>query len=142
VCGKKCDGIGPAPTADSPLAPIVAEAYETAAVAWSNVQASIALDATSRIVRETNEYLAANEPWKMDPGAEVDAVMGNALEALRIATILMQPAIPASAAAAWKRLGLAGDVADQRLPAAATWGQYPAGTPLPDGDPLFPRKKS
>lgn len=141
VCGKKCDGIGPAPTADSPLAPIVTEAYAATAAAWGNVQASIALDATSRIVRETNEYLAANEPWKMEPGAEVDAVMGNALEALRIATILLQPAIPDAATAAWKRIGLAGEVADQRLPGAATWGQYPGGVELPDGDPLFPRKK-
>ena len=141
VATKKCDGIGPAPTPDSPLAAVVTESVERAIAAWSKVQASQALDATSRIVRETNEYLAANEPWKMDPGAEVDEIMGNALEALRIATILISPAIPSSAATAWERIGLSGSIADQRVPDATAWGQYPGGLELLAGDPLFPRIK-
>lgn len=141
VATKKCGGIGPAPRPDSPLAAVVAEAYAKTAEAWGKVQASIALDATSRIVRETNEYLQATEPWKLEPGPEVDAVMGDALEALRIATILMTPAIPEAAEKAWNRIGLEGSPADQRLPDAAIWGQYPGGLALVSDDPLFPRIK-
>jgi hypothetical protein len=39
----------------------------------------------------------------------------------------------------WERIGLDGDISMQRLPAAATWGQYPGGLPVTKGQPLFPR---
>jgi methionyl-tRNA synthetase len=139
VVGKKCGGVGPAPRADSPLAPVVAEAYEAAAAAWENVAPSVALDATWRIIRETNALLEDNEPWKMDPGPEVDAVLGDALEALRVVAVLASPALPSTCAETWRRLGLDGSPADQRLPDAATWGAYPAGTTVEKGAPLFPR---
>jgi len=141
VCGKKCGGIGPAPRPDSPLAEVVATAYRETAAAWDRTQASVALEATARIVRETNELLQTTEPWKMDPGPEVDAVMGDALEALRVASILMSPAIPTATREAWRRIGLSGAPDEQRLPDAATWGQYPGGLELVASDPLFPRIK-
>jgi len=142
VVGKKCGGVGPAPDPESSLAAVIAAAYADTASAWERVAPSVALEATWRIVRDTNEYLQDHEPWKMEPGPAVDAVMGDALEALRVATILAWPSIPDSAEAAWKRLGLSGSVAEQRLPAAATWGQYPGGLAVETGDPLFPRLKS
>ena len=49
------------------------------------------------LIRATNAYLEANEPWKAEPGPAVDAVLGDALEALRIVAILASPAIPATA---------------------------------------------
>jgi methionyl-tRNA synthetase len=66
--------------------------------------------------------------------------MGDALEALRIVTVLASPALPATCQAVWQRLGLPGRVSDQRLPEAAAWGLYPGGTAVVKGDPLFPRK--
>jgi methionyl-tRNA synthetase len=141
VVGKQCGGIGPAPNPDSRLASLVDTAYAETAEAWDRVAPSVALEATWRIVRDTNEYLQEHEPWKLDPGPEVDAVMGDALEALRIATVLAWPSIPDSAEIAWKRLGLAGSVGEQRLPEAAVWGQYPGGLAVATGDPLFPRLK-
>ncbi len=90
-------------------------------------------------MRATNAHLEANEPWKAEPGAEVDAVMGDALEALRIVAILAAPAIPGTAQTIWERIGLPGDVLDQRLPDAATWGQYAPGATVTKGDPLVPR---
>jgi methionyl-tRNA synthetase len=139
VVAKQCDGIGPAPRPDSPLAPIVAAAYADTARAWDSVSPSVALEATWRIVRETNAHLEANEPWRADPGPEVDAVMGDALEALRIVAVLAWPAIPATCEAIWSRIGLDGSPRDARLPAAAEWGGYPGGLPVEKGDPLFPR---
>ncbi|MFO7279593.1 MAG: methionine--tRNA ligase [Thermoanaerobacterales bacterium] len=139
VVGKKCGGTGPAPRADSPLAPVAAEAYEAAARAWDEFAPSQALEATWRLVRETNALLEATEPWKMDPGPEVEAVLGDALEALRIVSVLASPAIPAASEEAWRRIGLPGSPSDQRLPAAAAWGGYPGGLPVTKGAPLFPR---
>jgi methionyl-tRNA synthetase len=141
VVAKKCDGIGPAPSPDSPLAALAAQAYADTAKAWAEVHPSIALEATWRLIRDANAHLENNEPWKLEPGPEVDAVMGDALEVLRIVAILASPAMPATTDEVWRRIGLEGTPREQRLPAAATWGQYPGGVPVEKGDPLFPRIK-
>jgi methionyl-tRNA synthetase len=142
VVGKKCGGIAPAPRPDSPLAPVVADAYAAAADAWERFAPSVALDATWRIIREANALLEDAEPWKAEPGPEVDAVLGDALEALRVVSILASPAVPDATAEIWRRLGLPGSPADQRLPEAAQWGAYPGGAVIETGTPLFPRIKA
>ncbi len=140
VVSKKCDGIGPAPRADSPLAEAAVAAWEGTATGWSEVQPNRALESTWSLIRATNAYLEANEPWKAEPGAAVDAVMGDALEALRIVAVLASPALPDTCQEVWERIGLTGQVTDQRLPDAARWGGFPGGTTVVKGDPLFPRK--
>jgi len=141
VAGKKCGDLSPAPAVDSSLAPIAANVVTETIANWERAQPPMALDSTWRLIRETNEYLAANEPWKMDPGPEVDQVMGDALEAIRIVTILAQPALPRGTQQVWERIGLSGEVADQRVPADTNWGGYPGGLSLTAGDPLYPRLK-
>jgi methionyl-tRNA synthetase len=141
VVGKKCGGIGPAPSPDSPLAAVAAEVYAEAAAGWARPNPSAALEATWRLVRESNAYLEANEPWKAEPGPDVDRVMGDALEALRIVAVLASPAVPEACQQIWTRLGLDGSVDDQRLPEAATWGGYPGGLPVEKGEGLFPRMR-
>jgi methionyl-tRNA synthetase len=141
VVGSKCAGTGPAPRPDSPLAAVAGEVYTATADAWDRLAPADALEATWRLIRETNAYLEAHEPWKADPGPEVDSVMGDALEALRIVAVLASPAVPRAAAETWRRLGLPGAPADQRLPGAAAWGAYPGGLAVEKGAPLFPRRK-
>ena len=140
VVSKKSDGIGPAPRADSPLAAAAAIAVSGTVDGWASTQPSRALDATWSLIRATNAYLEANEPWKAQAGPEVDAVMGDALEALRIVTILASPAVPDTCQTVWERLGLPGQVSDQRVPTDAEWGGYPGGLTVTKGDPLFPRR--
>jgi methionyl-tRNA synthetase len=140
VVEKKCGGVGPSPAADSPLAQAAAQAYEATAAAWDQVAPSKALEATWSLIRATNAHLEAHEPWRAEPGPAVDAVMGDALEALRIVAVLASPAVPATAQAVWERIGLTGAVSDQRLPTAALWGGYPGGCAVVKGTPLFPRK--
>lgn len=139
VVAKKCGGIGPAPRPDSPLANTAAQAYATNREAWASVQPSVALDATWQLIRETNAYLEANEPWKLEPGPEVEAIMGDALEALRIVTLLATPAIPETSAEIWQRIGLDGQPGDLSLPELVGWGGYPGGLEVSKGSPLFPR---
>jgi methionyl-tRNA synthetase len=140
VVGKKCGGTGPAPRADSPLAAVAVSVLDEASRAWAAILPHDALDATWRLIRETNSFLEANEPWRMDAGPEVDAVMGDALEALRIVTILASPAIPNACDEAWRRIGLVGSPSSAHLPDAAAWGGYPGGLPVEKGTPLVPRK--
>jgi methionyl-tRNA synthetase len=141
VVAKKCDGIGPAPQADSPLAAVAAEVLADATAAWGAVQPSVALDATWRLIREANAALEAAEPWKAEPGPAVDAVLGDAIEVLRIVAVLVSPVLTRSAPEVWRRIGLDGSPAEARLPEAAAWGGYPGGLPVEKGDPLFPRLK-
>ncbi len=138
VVAKKCDGIGPAPRADSPLAAAAAAAYEGAVQGWDDVAPSKALDATWSLVRATNAYLEANEPWKAEPGPEVDAVMGDALEALRIVSVLAFPAVPETAQASGSGSASTSDISEQRLPQAAALGCVSGRGDRHQGRPAVP----
>ncbi|HCB34265.1 MAG TPA: methionine--tRNA ligase [Acidimicrobiaceae bacterium] len=135
----KCGGVGPAPQPDSALATAAAACWEAAAKAWDEMAPSEALDAVWRLIRETNAALEKAEPWKLEPGPAVDAVLGDALEVLRLVAVLTSAAMPESCAQLWRRIGLSGRPDDERLPAAAQWGGYPGGLAVERGEPLFPR---
>jgi methionyl-tRNA synthetase len=141
VVHSKCGGIGPAPDPDASLAVSAAEALQLNTETWARWAPHEALEATWRLIGATNAELEATEPWKMDPGPAVEAVLGNALEVLRIVAILISPAMPDTSTEIWHRIGLEGDPSGLRLPAAAGWGAYPGGIPVVKGDPLFPRRK-
>jgi methionyl-tRNA synthetase len=139
VVEKKCGGVGPASSANSPLAALAATAVAETSQAWASVQPSKALEATWKLISATNSYLEDNEPWKMEPGDALNAVMGDALEALRIVTILANPALPTTTQEIWNRIGLTGNITDLRIHADTKWGQYTGGTTVVKGQPLFPR---
>jgi methionyl-tRNA synthetase len=139
VVEKKCGGVGPASSANSPLAEIAATAVAETSQAWAAVQPSKALEATWKLIGATNSYLEDNEPWKMEPGDAVNTVMGDALEALRIVSILANPALPTTTQEIWNRIGLPGNIADLRINTDTKWGQYTGGTQVVKGQPLFPR---
>jgi methionyl-tRNA synthetase len=141
VVGSKCGGVGPAPDPESPLAAAAEAAVSGAAAAWERFAPHEALEATWRLITAANAELEATEPWKSEPGPTVDAVLGSALEALRIVCLLVSPAMPATAQQIWTRIGLDGSPADRRVPVDAAWGGYPGGVPVERGAPLFPRRK-
>jgi len=140
VVGKKCGGLGTAPDPQSALAAHAAEAVAEASRHWDKVQPSRALEATWQLIRATNAHLETHEPWRAEPGPEVDRVMGDALDALRIVTILATPAMPATCGEIWRRIGLEGSPDQCRIPVDVRWGLYPAGRTVVKGDPLFPRR--
>jgi methionyl-tRNA synthetase len=141
VVTSKCAGVGPTPRADSALKDSARDSIETAAQAWDQFAPQRALEATFELVSATNVYLEAHAPWKMSPGAEVDSVMGDALEAIRLVAVLVSPAMPGVAQEIWRRIGLSGAPDDEIFADVAVWGQYPGG-PVEKGEPLFPRIKS
>jgi methionyl-tRNA synthetase len=141
VVASKCGGVGPAPSADPALALAgqFRARYDAIAAAWDRVAPSDALSEVVALIRDTNAYLEDNEPWKAPPGPEVEVVLGNALEALRILAVLVSPALPRASVEIWHRIGLDGEPTEQRLPGAAAWGGYPGGLAVEKGAPLFPR---
>jgi methionyl-tRNA synthetase len=142
VVGSKCGGIGPAPSPASPLAAAARSAVERAADAWERFAPHEALLATWQLIGAANAELESTEPWKLSPGPDVDAVLGSALEVLRIVSMLIVPAMPVTAREVWRRIGLPGQPEALRLPDAAGWGGYPGSLPVEKGAPLFPRRAS
>jgi methionyl-tRNA synthetase len=142
VVGSKCGGVGPSPAPDSRLASVAVTVVDEASSAWGDGLPHLGLEATWRLIRETNAELETAEPWRAEPGPAVDAILGSALEVLRIVSILIVPAMPSTAEEIWRRIGLDGSPADERLPDAARWGGYPGGRPVEKGAPLFPRRKN
>lgn len=63
-----------------------------------------ALDKIMEFVRECNAYVNLKEPWKLK-GKELEGVLYNLLESLRVSSILLYPFIPTAAKAMAESLG-------------------------------------
>jgi methionyl-tRNA synthetase len=107
--------------------------------AWTGLQPHLALESTFKLIREANAILEETEPWKAEPGAELDVLLGNMCETLRIVALLMWSATPRACDDLWVRLGLSGTPGMCRLPEDLAWGRYPGGLKVTKGAPLFPR---
>jgi methionyl-tRNA synthetase len=81
--------------------------------------------AAFRLIDATNEFIAEREPWAIakDAGraADLDAVLWDAGEALRIAAVLLAPIMPSSASEILTRLGLAPTDGLDHLEKASEW---------------------
>jgi methionyl-tRNA synthetase len=144
VVATKCGGLGPPPRPAEragALAEAAAKQVAAASAAFDAFAPHEALEAVMRLVHDANSALEAAEPWRRPPGPEVDGVLGDALEVLRLSAVLVAPAMPAAAAEIWRRIGVEGR---PDAPGAAgdglRWGGYPGGVPVQRVGPLFPRR--
>jgi methionyl-tRNA synthetase len=106
---------------------------------FGNLQFDRAIEAALESVRKANKYIADTQPWQLvkDGNTErVNTVLACCVEALRCASVLLEPIIPEKSKELRRQLGLTGEV---KLADAATWGLSPAGTQTQVGEPLFPR---
>jgi methionyl-tRNA synthetase len=142
IVATKLDGIAPTPSADSVLRTPAELAIADSAKFWNGFAPQSALEATWGLIGATNAYLEEFAPWKMEAGAELMAVLGDALEAIRLVAILASPAMPTTCEEIWRRIGLAGSPTDVVFSSSATWGQYHSDSTIQKGEPLFPRMKS
>ena len=141
VVERACGGVGPPPDPQSALRAVAADVVAAASAAWERLAPHDALEATWRLIGAANAALEAAEPWKAEPGPAVDAVLGDALEVLRLVSLLAWPAMPSTSAEIWRRIGLSGGPGECRVPADAVWGGYPGGLAVEKGSPLFPRRR-
>jgi methionyl-tRNA synthetase len=146
VVASKCEGVAPPPAAGGGrLGEVATEVIAEARAAWERYAPHEALEATWRLIRETNAELEAREPWKLPPGEEVRDVLGDALEVLRLVALLSFPAIPDSSLEIWRRLGLPGSPAEPGVGAEEggelAWGRGSGGQHIEKGSPLFPRRQ-
>ena len=141
MIAKNCDGAvptnGPATAEDEALLAHVAPMLAEARAAHEAVRPDQALDAIWARVAAVNGYLNEMAPWslrKTDP-ARADVVLYHAAECIRRIALLVQPAMPESAAKLLDQLAVSPEA---RGFAAFDQALVP-GTPLPAPQGVFPR---
>ena len=103
-----------------------------------DLKVSQALEASMEFVRGLNRYIAESRPWdlakKDDTQGQLDTVLYTAVEGLRVASVLLEAAIPGKAAALRGQLGL-----NESYKLEGAWGLTPPGTQVVGGPVLFPK---
>jgi methionyl-tRNA synthetase len=138
-------GVLPAPAAEPELAAAAVTAAAEVASRLPRADFQGAILAAMDLVRRTNQYVTAREPWTLakDPAraAELDRVLYAAAECLRVAAVLLYPVMPGACDRLWQSLGAEalGPVAAANPAEAGRWGQLPAGATVHRGEVLFPR---
>jgi methionyl-tRNA synthetase len=135
-------GVAPNARDDGPLVAAVAQALDGLTAGMARLDYQSGFGVVWDLIRATNAYIEERRPWELHKRGDdvaTAAVLGDCLEALRIVALLASPLIPRAATELWRRLGLTGTPADERLPESAAWGRLPAGARLEKGAPLFPR---
>ena len=102
-----------------------------------------ALQAAWNYLGTVNRYVDETAAWDLakDPSREgrLDAVLYNAVEAVRLTALLLLPSMPGTGEGIWRRLGYGDSIHLQHLPATGAWGLFPPGQRVGKGEPLFPR---
>ncbi len=130
-----------AQTQDGPLATLAREAAQDAERAMLAFDPGAALEAALKLVEGGNGDIDRTAPWKLAKAGDT-AGMGEALyaalEATRIAAVLLTPMLPHVADVIRAQLGLSGKpLADWAH--ETQWGGLPAGTQTEEAHPIFPR---
>ncbi|MFZ7128721.1 MAG: methionine--tRNA ligase [Desulfobacterales bacterium] len=102
-----------------------------------------ALQSIWELIGQMNKGIDVSAPWllakKSSTRRQLEAVIYNLLEGLRIIAGLIYPVMPQTAATMQKHLGLDADKPFYRLEHLRKWRSLPAGTRLPKSTTLFPR---
>lgn len=127
---------------DTELLNAVAQAGQSFQTAMADLAPSVAIEAWMRAVFACNAYIDAQAPWALrkTDAARMEAVLATLYEAIANLAIIIQPVIPASAAALLEQMGVSGE---GRTYAAigSDWyaGLREGGFTLSPPKPLFPR---
>ena len=107
------------------------------------LELSEALEAVWAVIDDANKYIDEKAPWDLaksrERRGELELVMYQLAETLRVVAILVSPFIPKAAVGIWQQLGLAGAPAEAGLRSCEEWGGFPGGIRVRRGAPLFPR---
>ncbi len=98
--------------------------------------------AAFQIIDAANEYIAETAPWKLakDPAnaTQLDAVLFDVAEAIRVAAVLLLPVMPGSSAEILRRVGETTAVGDLRLDRDARW-RSEGERVMAKGEAMWPR---
>lgn len=92
-----------------------------------------ALENIFSLSSDANRYINESEPWKMTDKKELDAVLYNVLETIRIISILLYPFMPQTSERIAEQVGMKKEFSQEKL----KWGLLKPGTKTKRGDVLF-----
>jgi methionyl-tRNA synthetase len=129
---------------DAALAACGRDALAAVDQAMEDVAFHKALSAVIELVTRANEYVQAMQPWALAKDPEkrgrLGTVLYNALEAARVAALLMAPFTPAASQKMWEALVPGGGpAADARALETGRWGGLAPGASLPKACIVFPK---
>ncbi|WP_436664080.1 methionine--tRNA ligase [Alicyclobacillus acidoterrestris] len=137
------DGVVPAPgqrqAVDEALQQVAADAQKAVEEAMDAMQFSVALAELWTLVRRANKYIDECQPWKLHKEGETErlhTVLYNMVEAIRLATIMVQPFMTDAPVAIAKQFGWSGDAFSWT---SLSFGEGPNGQKVTEEKPLFPR---
>jgi len=139
------DGVVPEPAGEKEVDRELNDHIETAIEElddhMEHLEFDRALKSVWTAVQFTNKYAERTEPWELagveDRQDRLDTVLYRMTDALCCFSVMLRPFLPNKMADLRRELGL--DPEEIRFPADAKPEQYPAGTTVQKGDPLFPR---
>lgn len=111
--------------------------------AMDNFEFHKALVAVWEYIGKMNKYVDVTAPWelakKKEAKKQLDTVIGNLLEGLRVVSGLIYPVMPETAATMQKHLGMDAEKPFYRIREIREWPQIPPNQVLPKAVSLFPR---
>lgn len=126
---------------DKDLENVALEAYKKASESFDNLDFSNGLAEVWKIVNRGNKYIDETAPWVLAKNPEdkerLGTVLYNLIEAIRIITIMIQPAMPSVAAKVQEQIPY--DFNKAQWDEAGVWGKMETGVKLVKGASLFPR---
>jgi methionyl-tRNA synthetase len=130
---------GPRQPIDDELRALAAEVVPAYDAALEDLDLSGALAQARRLVGRANKFIEETAPWTLSKNgdARLGTVLAELLEALRVATLLMAPAVPNAAAKVAAQLGI--NLEAHGAEQVRAWGVLQAGDPVKVGEILFPR---
>lgn len=129
--------------ADRPLIGIAEKTVSDYESMMDRMDISAAIKCVWAFIGRANKYIDETAPWSLakDPAkkGQLNAVLYNLAESLRVIGVLIWPFMPTTAPKIWSQLGLGADFSAVRLDDIKTWGKIPAGLRVNNPEQLFPR---
>jgi methionyl-tRNA synthetase len=129
---------------DGDLPQMARQTIDACVAAFDALEFSKGLEAVWSMLSAADKFIVERSPWTLAKAADAEsrgrlqATLYTAAEIVRIATALLAPVVPESAARIWKQLGMPDPVDSVRFEALA-WGQLEPGQPIGEVSPVFPR---
>jgi methionyl-tRNA synthetase len=142
MVGRYFGGEVPAGKADPETGALAEQLVNEYEEAVRDFRFSAALDAAWRLIAHVNRLIEHRAPWSLAKQGKTDEladVLYTCLEAVRITSVLVAPAMPSTSQALRTNLGIADASEPPRMEEARRWGRLTAGTRVAAPRPLFPR---
>ena len=108
-----------------------------------NMKLSDSIKLVWSFISRSNKYIDETTPWVLGKDeskkAELNRVLYDLAESLRIISVMIEPFMPTTAGKMWSQLNIAQDFADVRISDIETWGKTVVGTKINKPEQLFPR---